>query len=469
MNLDSLRNSIRNIQLQARNSGASGTLFRPRTEDADNTGNSTLDLSKIGQRLLQNRQSGDTMTATSHFRSAINRDITPEQAVEALGLEFEEEPQQISTGANSFRSTGDEAPDSSILDAPGGEEAIRNRIGNLGLTRVELDPDTPRFSGSGPNRPQPGSADRLTRIQERLNGTDNNTIDEPGNEPGGTSEGRARLDTLDPEFAARFKGLSYEDAAGALRFLNASGGGQDEFSVLTGANGQLIHQKVAGGGPNRIFSINDTDGLVEHPIEELFSIYNEQEQRDLGLFFEGVEAQNYINARPETPLSLEQKRELNDTLSVISPEVHQKLKAAGVDVRVLTNTQVSDLHPAEGVIGFFSPADNEVVVNIDLLGLEAPGSVITHEVGHAFDFNINNDGNWYSLGDRWKQLLDSNPQWVNNPLTLNGGGEGDSRYIEGFARAFNDYFLQDELQARNPAHPPLPANIRAEIERLIFS
>ena len=140
----------------------------------------------------------------------------------------------------------------------------------------------------------------------------------------------------------------------------------------------------------------------------------------------------------------------------------------GTVLNVIAGDDVSVDTVFPGAAGVFFPDGRRVTVDIDGLGVEAPGSVLTHEIGHAFDFALGN-GNFMSLQDEFRRLIDSNPDWVNNPATGLPCATGDSRYIEGFARAFNDFLLQDALQANNPNHPALPADIRNYIQQLISS
>ena len=174
---------------------------------------------------------------------------------------------------------------------------------------------------------------------------------------------------------------------------------------------------------------------------------------------------NEINTRDITD---EERRELDDTLGIIPGNVQDFLTENGTVLNVIAGDDVSVDTVFPGAAGVFFPDGRRVTVDIDGLGVEAPGSVLTHEIGHAFDFALGN-GNFMSLQDEFRRLIDSNPDWVNNPATGLPGATGDSRYIEGFARAFNDFFLQDALQANNPNHPALPADIRNYIQQLISS
>lgn len=274
MSINSLRDSVMRLQQQSRNAGASRNALRPRDEHAANTGNSTLDLSSIGQALRQRRESADSFS--SQGASTAQLRLSSEEA-ESLGLEFETDAktEDASTTGNPFNS---------LIDNENSRVSSANSASDSDL-RLALLNRKNFIENNGVTLPGPdGMSFTLTRREESSEGKKSNVVNTPENTETTRGDGRRTLDTLDPEFAARFAGLSHQEAADALQFLNSNSGNQDTFTVLTGENGQLIFQDVQGTDQDRIFTV-DENGLKELALSERNSIFSNEEQDSLNEFF----------------------------------------------------------------------------------------------------------------------------------------------------------------------------------------
>lgn len=180
-----------------------------------------------------------------------------------------------------------------------------------------------------------------------------------------------------------------------------------------------------------------------------------------------------VHESSTTPISASEQQEINQVLNNLPSELLTYLQNEGVSISVLTgDVTANDLLP--GALAIYDPYKKELIVPHDALSVEALGSTIVHEMGHSFDNALDqtNDDKWHSLHPEWQQLLLDNKDWALNPTlglppVAGDAGNPNTFYMEGFARAFNDYFLEDELRANNPNHPPLPPAIKSYMENLL--